>query len=213
VKLKRILTFITSMALTSAMFALSPAAHAEDELVAKPGNTALTKVLNVGEFSFDSNLADFDILTYLALDVMGAKPKSAVWALADGNVQLTAFIPTDRAFKKLVKALTGQSLVRERKIYYAVRALGMDTVEKVLLYHVVLGAPILSGAAVAASGASLTTAEGSTLGVFFDGSALKLRDKDYKRINPNVILTRVDINESNNQVAHPINGVLLPKLG
>jgi len=42
---------------------------------------------------------------------------------------------------------------------------------------------------------------------------LRLRDKDTKRINPNVILTRVDINEGNNQVAHPINGVLLPKLG
>lgn len=35
----------------------------------------------------------------------------------------------------------------------------MDTVEKVLFYHVVLGAPILSGAAVAANGADLTTAE------------------------------------------------------
>jgi uncharacterized surface protein with fasciclin (FAS1) repeats len=213
VKLKRILTTLTTAALITSAVALSPSANAQEEGETKLGLNALTNVLDVAEYQFDSNLADFDILTYLALDVMGAKPKSAVWALADGNVKMTAFLPTDRAFKKLVKALTGTSYVRERKIYLAVRALGFDTVEKVLLYHVVLGAPILSEAAVAANGADLTTAEGSTIRVAFDGTTLKLRDKDTKRINPNVILTRVDINEGNNQVAHPINGVLLPKLG
>lgn len=211
--LKRILTIFTTAALVSATVAFSPAANAQEEAAAKPGLNALTNVLNVANYSFDSDLNDFDILTYLVLDVMGTKPNSAVWALSDGNVAMTAFIPTDRAFKKLVKALTGKSLVRERNIYREVRALGMNTVEKVLLYHVVLGGPILSEAAVAANGATLITAEGSTLRVAFDGTSLKLRDKDTKRINPSVILTRVDINEGNNQVAHPINGVLLPKLG
>jgi uncharacterized surface protein with fasciclin (FAS1) repeats len=212
VKLKRILTTFTTAALVSATVALSPTAYAQEDGETKLGLNALTNVLNVSEYQFDSNLADFDILTYLALDVMGAKPNSPVWALADGNVKLTAFLPTDRAFKKLVKVLTGQSYVRERKIYLAVRALGVNTVEKVLLYHVVLGAPILSEAAVAANGVALTTAEGSTIRVNYDGTTLRLLDKDTDRINPNVILTRVDINEGNNQVAHPINGVLLPKL-
>ena len=212
VKLKRILTTLTTAALVSATVALSPTAYAQEDGETKLGLNALTNVLNVSEYQFDSNLADFDILTYLALDVMGAKPNSPVWAIADGNVKLTAFLPTDRAFKKLVKALTGQSYVRERKIYLAVRALGVNTVEKVLLYHVVLGAPILSEAAVAAKGAALTTAEGSTIRVNYDGTTLRLLDKDTDRINPNVILTRVDINEGNNQVAHPINGVLLPRL-
>ena len=214
-KFKRILTLFTTAALFSATVALSPAANAQEEGETPLGLNALTNVLNVAEYDFDSDLSDFDILTYLALDVMGAKPNSAVWALADGNVKMTAFIPTDRAFKKLVTALTGETLKRERKIYLAVRALGMDTVEKVLLYHVVLGDPILSEAAVAAATAStfLTTAEGSTIRVVFNGDLLKVRDKDTDRINPNVILARVDINEGNNQVAHPINGVLLPKLG
>lgn len=210
-KIKRILAFFTSTALLSATVAISPAAHAEDEME-QLGINALTNVLNVGEFAFDDNLADFDVLTYLALDIMGTRPNSPVWALADGNVQLTAFIPTDRAFKKLVKVLTGKSYVRERKVYKAVRALGFDTVEKVLLYHVVVGAPILSEAAVEASGSMITTAGGSTIGVNFDGAELILRDKDTKRINPRVILARVDINAGNNQVAHPINGVLLPKI-
>lgn len=208
--IKRILAFFTSTALLGATVALSPAAQAEE---AQPmGINALTNVLNVGEFAFDSNLADFDVLTYLALDIMGTRPNSPVWALADGNVQLTAFIPTDRAFKKLIKGLTGQSYVSERKIYKAVRSLGFDTVEKVLLYHVVVGAPILSEAALAANGSLLTTAEGSAIRVVYDGSELKLQDKDRKRINPRVILDRVDINAGNNQVAHPINGVLLPKI-
>jgi uncharacterized surface protein with fasciclin (FAS1) repeats len=211
VKFRKLSSVLAATAISTSLF-MAPSAQAED--AATPlGNNALTNVLNVGAFSFDTNAADFDILTYLALDVMGAKPNSPVWALADGNVQLTAFIPTDAAFRKLVRALTGERLVRERKVYNAVRALGTDTVEKVLLYHVVVGAPILSGAAVAANGASLTTAEGSTIGVVFDGTALKLRDKDTKRVNPKVILASVDINEGNNQVAHPIDAVLLPKLG
>jgi uncharacterized surface protein with fasciclin (FAS1) repeats len=211
VKLRQI-TSVLATAAISATFFMAPAANAEEETTPL-GNNALTNVLNVAAFGFDTNPADFDILTNLVLDVMGTKPNSPVWALADGNVQLTAFIPTDRAFKKLVKALTGQSYARERKVYRVVRGLGMDTVEKVLLYHVVVGAPILSGAAVAANGASIPTAEGSTIKVVFDGTVLRLRDKDTKRVNPNVILPRVDINEGNNQVAHPINGVLLPKLG
>ncbi len=217
-KLKRIVSVFTATAISSALLMATPAARAEDQATPVAvsetplGINALTNVLGVSDFKFDTNLNDFDVLTYLALDVMGTRPNSAVWALADGNVQLTAFIPTDRAFKKLVKALTGQSLTRERKIYEAVRSLGFDTVEKVLLYHVVVGAPILSEAAVAANGAELKTAEGSTLRVAFDGTTLKLRDKDTKRVNPSVILAQVDINEGNNQVAHPIDGVLLPKL-
>jgi hypothetical protein len=211
VKLKRIVAIFASSALVSAVMAFTPPAQAQDE-VPPLGINALTNVLNVSQFAFDSDLSDFDVLTYLALDVMGTRPNSPVWALADGNVKLTAFLPTDRAFKKLVKALTGETYVRERKVYKAVRALGFDTVEKVLLYHVILGSPILSESAVAASGGSLTTVQGSTIGVVFDGTALTLRDKDTKRINPTVILSRVDINEGNNQVAHPINGVLLPKL-
>lgn len=212
-KVKRLIAGITAAVLSSTLFLAAPAAQAEDEVAAPLGNNALTNVLNVAEYSFDSNKADFDILTYLILDVLGAKPNSPVSALADGNVALTAFIPTDAAFQKLVTALTGKKLARERKIYRAVRALGTNTVEKVLLYHVVVGAPILSGAAVAANGADLTTAEGSTIRVVFNGTALRLRDKDTNRANPNVILASVDINAGNNQVAHPIDGVLLPKLG
>ena len=210
-KLKRIVAIFTSSVLVSAILSFTPTAQAQEESTPL-GINALTNVLDVGAFAFDDNLADFDVLTFLALDVMGVRPNSKVWALADGNVKLTAFLPTDRAFKKLVKALTGKTYTRERSIYKAVRALGFATVEKVILYHVVLGDPILSESAVAASGSDLTTAEGSTVGVVFDGTTLKLRDKDTKRINPNVILTRVDINAGNNQVAHPINGVLLPKL-
>ena len=89
----------------------------------------------------------------------------------------------------------------------------MDTVEKALLYHVVVGAPIFSGATVAANGSDLTTAEGSTIRVVLKGTALRLRDKDTKRANPNVILASVDINAGNNQVTYPIDGVLFPKLG
>ena len=209
--LKKFFALVMTPIFALSILAIAPSANAEEEEVL--GLNPLTQVLNVAEFGFDSTGTDFDILTALVLDVMGQRPNSAVGALADGNVALTAFIPTDNAFRKLVKALTGTRYAKEEKVYNAVYGLGIKTVEKVLLYHVVVGAPILSGAAVAASGTFLTSAEGSTIRVAFNnGTTLKLRDKDRSRVNPNVILARVDINAGNNQVAHPINGVLLPKL-
>lgn len=209
VNLKKFFALVMTPIFALSILAIAPSANAEDEVL---GLNPLTEVLNVAEFGFDSTGTDFDILTALVLDVIGQRPNSAVGALADGNVALTAFIPTDNAFRKLVTALTGVRYAKEEKVYNAIYGLGIKTVEKVLLYHVVVGAPILSEAAVAASGTFLTTAEGSTIRVAFDGTVLRLRDKDTDRLNPNVILARVDINEGNNQVAHPINGVLLPKL-
>jgi uncharacterized surface protein with fasciclin (FAS1) repeats len=85
-------------------------------------------------------------------------------------------------------------------------------VEQVLLYHVVLGDPVLSPAALAANGAQLTTAQGESFGVQVSGTTITLVDKSDKTRNPVVLLPLVDINKGNNQVAHGINRVLLPTL-
>ena len=183
-------------------------------LVATPaqaaGTTSLATVLNTANASYDRNWADFDILTAAVNAVLTAKPTSAVSVLADGTKELTAFIPTDRAFRKLVKDLGGKTLKTEAKVFEAVAALGIDTVEQVLLYHVVLGAPITKAAAQAVpAGTTLTTAQGGTITVRV-GTSLILRDKATKNSNPKVILNRADINAGNNQIAHAIDRVLLP---
>lgn len=187
-------------------FALAPAASAAD------GDTSLAEVLQVGQSKFDRDFADFDILTKAAETVLGAKPDSNVKLLADGSVALTVFAPTDKAFMNLASALTGKKVKTEAAAFKAVAGLGVDTVEQVLLYHVVPGGPILSQDALKANGAKLKTAvDGKTIKVKVTKKpAIILGDYAPKLPNPQVILSKVDINAGNMQVAHGINGVLLP---
>ncbi len=148
----------------------------------------LTEVLNLSSAAFDENLGDYDIFTYLFLDVWGAKPFSAVGVISDGYTSLTAFVPTDRAFRKLTKALTGKRLKSESAIADTVMSLGVKAVEQVLLYHVVLGAPIESPAALQANGAVLTSANSQTFKVNVSGTSITLVDKDKTSKNAVVLL-------------------------
>ena len=184
----------------------APAASAAD------GTTSLATVLKAGQAKFDKDYMDYDIVTKAVEAVLAAKPDSAVKVLADGSTALTAFIPNDQAFLNLASALTGKKVSTEAGAFKAVAGLGIDTVETVLLYHVVPGATILSGAALKANGAKLKTAvDGKVIRVkVTDKPAIILGDYAPKLANPRVILSQVDINKGNKQVAHGINAVLLP---
>lgn len=184
----------------------APAANAAD------GETSLATVLKAGQAKFDQDDKDFDIVTKAVEAVLANKPDSAVKVLADGSTALTAFIPTDRAFKNLASALTNKTVKTEAGAFKAVAGLGIDTVEAVLLYHVVPGKAILSGDALKANGAKLATAlEGKVIRVrVTDRPAIILGDYAPKLANPRVNLDQVDINKGNKQVAHGINAVLLP---
>ena len=134
--------------------------------------------------SFDNDGKNFDILTAAVLAVINAKPNSPVKALTDGSIALTAFIPTDSAFQSLVSQLTNKAAVGEEATFQAVAGLGIDTVEQVLLYHVVVGAPILSPAALKANGATLSTAlSGKVIKVSVRGNKITLDDYSMLR-NP-----------------------------
>jgi uncharacterized surface protein with fasciclin (FAS1) repeats len=179
---------------------------------ANDGTTSLASVLNVGQAKFDKNDKDFDILTKAIEAVLANKPNSAVKVLADGNTALTAFIPTDRAFKNLASALTNKTVKTEAGAFKIVAGLGIETVESVLLYHVVPGATILSGDALKANGAKLKTAlDGKVIRVRVTSApAIILGDYAPKLANPRVNLDQIDINKGNKQVAHGINAVLMP---
>ena len=175
------------------------------------GQTSLAAVLTAGGVGFDKNSKDYDILTAAVLAVLKAKPTSAVKVLTDGSVALTAFIPNDRAFRLLVKSLTGKTIKSEAKVFAAVAGLGIPTVEAVLLYHVVPGATITAKQALKANGATLTTAQGGTIRVrVYRAPAISLWDKDRNSRNPRVILAQTDINKGNKQIAHGIDRVLRP---
>jgi uncharacterized surface protein with fasciclin (FAS1) repeats len=178
---------------------------------AAAGTTPLASVVAPYAKGWDRSWSDYNIVTHAIFAVLKAKPSSKVAVLADGSVALTAFIPNDRAFQILVKQLTGKTLLREREVFNAVAKLGVPTIEKVLLYHVVPGATIASGQALKANGANLTTALGVKIHVaVYPGPVISLWDKAHNLRNPRVILSQVDINKGNKQIAHGIDRVLLP---
>ena len=203
-KARAVATLLTATLISTGAFIAAPSAVAND------GTKSLAAVLTAKN-SYDADGSNYDILTAAVLAVLGAKPGSAVSALTDGNVALTAFIPNDDAFINLVTAYTGATPVSESAAFTAVASLGIDTVENVLLYHVVVGPAILSPDALKANGASLATAlKGASIGVTVKGTTITLGDNDVVAADPKVLLPQVDINKGNKQVAHGIDAVLLP---
>ena len=130
--------------------------------------------------------------------------------LADGKVALTAFLPTDQAFRRLAYDLTGNWYRSESKVFTVLAGkLGVDTIENVLLYHVVPGATITYKQALAANGAKLTTAlSGSTVKVKVKYCWVTLVDADPDDANP--VVVRKNLNKGNRQIGHGINQVLRP---
>lgn len=196
-----------AMALTSLMAA---PATADSHL----GNNSLASYLTSSTPAFDKNLGDYDIVTALVNEVIAARAltstPTSVSVLADGTTPLLALLPTDRAFRKLIKETTGVLVKTEAGIFNAVWSLGVDRVEQILLYHVVLGSTVDKATALAwPAGTQLTTAEGSLITVRV-GQALILRDESVKNLNPKVFLNRMDLNAGNVQTAFAINRVLLP---
>ncbi len=183
------------------------------QAASKPlGTKPLAPILLADKSGFDHNDQDFDILAAAVKAVLKAKPKSAVGVLADGKVALTAFLPNDRAFKILVSDITKKRVRSERTAFKGVAGLGINTVEAVLLYHVVPGATIDRKTALAAKGVYLKTAAGGRIGVYvrpWQGKPnVFIDDADRNDKNPRVIA--FDINKGNRQIAHVINYVLRP---
>ena len=200
---------VSALAL-GAMTATAPAASAQ----AAPGETSLAAALTADGNQFDRNSQDFDIVTEAALAVVGAKPDSPVALLADGTKRLTVFAPTDQAFRLLVKDLTGDTIKSEKKIFDSLVALvGVDTIETVLLYHVIPGKTLGSAKVLGADGAKLMTAAGETVKVDVrkkPSLRITLIDKDKNDRDPRAVLTALDLNKGNKQIAHGIDRVLRP---
>lgn len=195
--------------------ALAPTALLAPSASADAGERSLYTVLSkdlkkYGTPSFDRRGGDFDILTAAAQGVLAAKPKSPVGVLADGSVKLTAFLPTDSAFKRTGKALGIKAKNEKKRAEKFVNRLGVNGIEKVLLYHVVVGVKINAKTALESDGARLHTALGQSIKINVTKDGIFIKDKARDIKNPKVIVT--NINKGNKQIAHGINRVLLPML-
>jgi uncharacterized surface protein with fasciclin (FAS1) repeats len=199
-------TSTLALAATGALAAASPSTAAQ-------GNRSLAKVLTSDGNHFDRNGRDFDITTEAVLAVLKDDPSSAVGLLTQGRKRATAFVPTDSAFRVLVYDLTGKWVRGERNVFKAVAGLGLDTVETVLLYHVVAGKTISAKKALAADGADLSTAQGGTISVDVINprtGKIRLQDQDPDDIDPLTKPRLLNINKGNKQIAHGITYVLRP---
>jgi hypothetical protein len=199
------LAAVAATTLAGGVLAVAPA-HA-----APRGTTSLAEVLAADGNRLDRNWDDFDIVEKAVYAVLEAKPDSPVAVLADGDTALTAFVPTDRAFRRLVHDLTGDRKAREGGVLRAVASVAdTDTLEAVLLYHVVPGATVTYHQARRADGARLTTALGSRIRVNVVHGDVRLKDRDRDDLNPQVIRAARNVNKGNKQIAHGINRVLRP---
>lgn len=178
---------------------------------AAPGNRSIAKVLAADGNRFDRTWGDFDITEKAVLAVLEAKPDSAVRLLTQGSKRATVFVPTDHAFRLLVGDLTGKKPGTEAKTFKAVAGLGVDTIEAVLLYHVVAGKTLVSEKVVGADGSYVRTAAGTTFKVVVNHEGVvRIQDKDRNDENAEAIPRLLDINRGNKQVAHGIDRVLRP---
>ena len=201
-----------ALVLTSTVVAAAPADASSH---GKPGTRSLATVLAADGDTFDRNWYDYDILNQAVGAVLAAKPSSPVSVLANGKVALTAFLPSDRAFQRLAADLTGKWYKSESQLSSALAGLlGVDTIEAVLLYHVIPGATIDSRAALKSDGASLTTAlPGGKLTVDVLSKRyrlIRLIDADRNDADPLLNPWALDLNKGNRQIAHGILLVLRP---
>ena len=199
-------TLAATLAATSAAF--TGPAQAADRAPHMAGHRSLVQVLSADK-GYDHNWQDFDVLEKAVGAVLAAKPDSAVKVLADGRTRVTAFLPTDRAFRRLANDLTGRKPHTERGTFRAIaHAADVDTIETILLYHVVPGVTAGSHKVARMNGAALTMANGGQVTVRIRGGNVRLADQDPDARNAAVVA--VDINKGNKQIAHAINRVLRP---
>lgn len=202
--MKRKILAVLGLSLTAALAvpAVAPASAATKPTLAQ---ILLSDSKKDAKNGFDSNPNDFDIVTQAVLLF-----PDLTAAASDPKANLTVFLPTDFAFRQLVRDLTGKTVYRESEIFKVVAGLGVDTVKAVLMYHIIAGARIDYATALKADGASLTTLGGGTITVDVQGKVFKrvvLVDKDPDLRDPKVIIANI---RAANGIAHVIDRVLLP---
>jgi uncharacterized surface protein with fasciclin (FAS1) repeats len=107
--------------------------------------------------------------------------------------------------------LTGTAPRTERATFNTLAAAaGIDTIEAVLLYHVVPGKTLTSAKVVKADGAQLKTAQGGVVGVNVSKRGVRLIDQDPNATDAQAVPRLLDINKGSAQVAHGIDRVLRP---
>jgi uncharacterized surface protein with fasciclin (FAS1) repeats len=210
-----------SLALVGA--ALTTAIAVPAVSAATPVNAPAGSVLDLLEAdgtAFDGNWYDYDILEAAARVVVSAPDKgtSTVLQLANPEAALTVLAPNDRAFQVLAHQLTGKWFGTEAGVLNGIavaitdglKADLEDTLEAVLLYHVIGGKNTFADVK-SLTGKSVATVGGGSIGIKYYPwlNLVVLRDADTDDANPWVVNSKRNI-AVGNSIVHGISLVLRP---
>lgn len=174
-----------------------------------PARPTIANVLRTYATAFDTNPNDFNVAAHLVAqypDLMAAASKPG---------SNTVFMPTDYAFRRAVRTITGTLVLGEADLVKTVNLLGKDMVGRLIRYHVLKGVQLVHGQAMQSNGKAFTTFEGGSLtirvakvpGLKVQRPFVFLVDKATRR--PDAKITNGNLMASNG-VIHIIDQVLLP---
>jgi uncharacterized surface protein with fasciclin (FAS1) repeats len=216
---KNVSLALVGAALTTAIAVPAVSAVSAAEPVNAPAGSVLD-LLEADGTAFDGNWYDYDILEAAARVVVSAPDKggSTVLQLANPAAALTVLAPNDRAFQVLAHDLTGKWYGTEADVLDGIagaitgtlKADLEDTLEAVLLYHVV-GSKQTFADVKALNGKTVATVGGGSIGIKYYPwlNLVVLRDADTDDANPWVVNSKRDI-AVGNSIVHGISLVLRP---
>lgn len=198
----------TVCALACTLAALVPiGAGAAAPASAEPGDRSLVDFL-AADSGFDKNAQDFDVLDRYVRVMSRRHPDGELRYIADGDRRATMFLPTDLAFSRLVRSVTGRTPTSERATWRAVRDLGLFNVEDRIVYHVVLDRTINRNGLLAARGTRIDVLSGGNVAVYVRDGRVVMGDDNLDARN--AVVTASNVNRGNKQVAHAIDRVMRP---
>ena len=205
-KIRKLATAAVALTLAGSVAVASPAS-AQEEL------PSLAGILDAQGDGTDRNWYDYDILA-AGVDAAGLSE-----TLDTPGLDVTVFIPNDRAFQALVADQFGWWYWFARESTILDKVVEIETANPgilatVITYHVLdpsLGQVDSATALSLPRGTSLPTLQGEEIRIFpkvWRGTAV-LADEDRNDRNPRLVKSKLDIQASNG-IAHGINRVLRP---
>ncbi len=200
-------TRLAPLVVLAALAALTPSPAQAADL----GTSSIRSFLAQDGATFDAITGDFDVYDALLTATLAARPTSSLSLLDSGATRLTVLMPTDAAFRKLVEIPGNSAFVSEFKVTQRVMDLGIDKVEALLQYGMLLERRLLSSWLVAAHtfqlGTQIPTASITVDVISASPISVRFLDDDPGSDNPYLIAAQADLNSANQQVAHAITRV------
>ena len=208
---RRITSALAAVAVAGTGLAVAAAPGQAAAPAPQLGTRSLVQYLAADGHHFDHNRHDFDIADKFVHKVLAARPGSPLAVLTDGTKHVTAFLPTDGAFRRAATDIVGKRFESERRVYHALlRAGGIGGVENVMLYWLVPDQTLRYHALKTAAPTRLTSLQGGTMLVRLRDGRIVIRDHDTASPLSRIVWMKRNLNASNRQIAHGVSSMLSP---